>query len=201
VENQNWGMMSRNNRKIIRELEALKKQIERLKENYLLRLQTLPEGQSPVPAKQAESAEWQEKNEKLLQYAIRTGNDNALYKTVSHELKKIIRSGEETVPVSALKEVLQKMEKVMKNSDHSEIFLQKFQKLYPHFFDHLLAAHPDLSKTEQKFCAYLRIRLNSHQIAQAMDVSMEAVRKNRYRIRKKLQLQADDSLEDYIARF
>jgi len=50
------------------------------------------------------------------------------------------------------------------------------------------------------FFARLRIHMSSQQIASVMDISMEAIRKNRYRIWKTLRLETTDSLEENIER-
>jgi len=80
-------------------------------------------------------------------------------------------------------------------------FNEKFNQLHHGFFENLKNAHPDLSKTEIKFCAYLKLNLSSNQISQITNVTTEAIRKTRYRIRKKLNLEQEESLEEYISRF
>ncbi|RLD37398.1 MAG: hypothetical protein DRI89_15230, partial [Bacteroidetes bacterium] len=85
--------------------------------------------------------------------------------------------------------------------DNWETFKLLFTEVHKDFFDKLKEKHPSLTKTELKFSAYLRIHLDSSQISSALHVTNEAIRKNRYRIRKKLGLSPKESLEDYIARF
>ncbi|MCX6231596.1 MAG: hypothetical protein NTZ33_08630 [Bacteroidetes bacterium] len=80
-----------------------------------------------------------------------------------------------------------------------DLFNKNFSSLHHDFFEKLKQAHPELSKTELKFCAYLKLNLNSNQISSIMNVSIEAIRKSRYRIRKKLNLPESDSLEAYIS--
>ena len=198
--------MDRSKRKLIRQLEQLQAQIDQLKQNYLARIDTRqPEKQavekaelpSPVPA----DDKLQEKNQKLLELTIRTGKENDLYKAVSKKLKMLIKSGKISFALSDLQDIQQTMEQIRGKTDNWEIFRQKFSAVYKDFFDKLEAAHPGLTKTELKFCAYLRIHMSSQQIASAMDISMEAIRKNRYRIRKKLELKTKDSLEEHINRF
>ncbi len=85
--------------------------------------------------------------------------------------------------------------------DNWEIFKLRFTEVHKYFFNNLKAKHPALTKSELKFCAYLRINLSSSQISTALHVTNEAIRKTRYRIRKKLNLLRTDSLEDYISKF
>ena len=196
--------MERSRKRLIRKLEKLKAQIDALKNNYLMQTQVPPEQTIekpvfPTPVIPSETAS--ENNQKLLEFALRTGRENNLYKTVNRKLQSLIKSGKQTFTTDDLAEIQQTLEQAKGKTDNWEIFRQKFTKVYPSFFDNLQKTHPDLTKTEVKFCSYLRIHMTSHQIASVMDISMEAIRKNRYRIRKKLNLSAEDSLEAYIDRF
>jgi len=202
--------MDSSKRKLVRQLEQLQTQIDKLKQSYLSHVSSkqpvIPKTETanqsasaPVPVPTDEKL--QEKNQKLLKLAISTGKENELYKVVSNKLKTLIRSGKTSFTLSDLQEIQQIMDKLHKKTDNWEIFRQKFSTVYKDFFEKLEATHPGLSKTEVKFCTYLRTHMSSQQIASAMDISMEAIRKNRYRIRKKLGLKAEDSLEEYIDRF
>lgn len=198
--------MDRSKRKLIRQLKSLQAQIEELKQNYLARSssrhpeeQTVKKEDLPPPAPPDEKL--QEKNQKLLELTISTGKENDLYKAVSKKLIILLKSGKPSFSLNDLQDIQQTMEIVRGKTDNWEIFKQKFSTVHKDFFDKLKAAHPEITKTELKFCAYLRIHMTSKQIASAMDISMEAIRKNRYRIRKKLGLKTEESLEEYIDRF
>ncbi len=198
--------MDRSKRKLIRQLEQLQAKIDDLKLSYLARANTtLPEKQAvekaDLPSPAPYDTKLQEKNQKLLEWTIRTGKENDLYKAVSKKLKMLLKPGKSSFSPDDLQEIQQTMEQLRGKTDNWEIFKQKFSVVYKDFFDKLEAAHPGLTKTELKFCAYLRIHMSSQQIASVMDISMEAIRKNRYRIRKKLELETENSLEEYINRF
>ncbi len=97
--------------------------------------------------------------------------------------------------------VQKKLKTLSTEQDNWEVFKLRFTEVHKDFFTKLKASHPTLTKSELKFCAYLRIHLSSHQISSALNVTNEGVKKSRYRIRKKLKLATIDSLEDYIAQF
>jgi DNA-binding CsgD family transcriptional regulator len=48
--------------------------------------------------------------------------------------------------------------------------------------------NPSLTNSEVKYLAYLKIKLSGFQIATLLNVGKEAIKKKRYRIRKKLGL-------------
>ena len=89
----------------------------------------------------------------------------------------------------------------IQNQDSWELFKLRFIEVHPDFFVRLKKAHPELSSTELKYCAYFRINLPTSQIALSLNVSYEAIKKSKYRIRKKIGLQRNKSLEEYISNF
>lgn len=119
-------------------------------------------------------------------------------------LKKLTPDPEKTSKADA-SQVLKELEKTLRRKIHEtqneDLFNEKFSMIHQDFFPKLKSAHPLLTKSELRFCAYLRIHLSSNQIASLLNVTGEAVRKNRYRIRKKMELDPEASLEDYLMKF
>lgn len=81
-----------------------------------------------------------------------------------------------------------------------ELF-QQFSRLDKDFLSSLSRKHEDLSAGELKFCVLVKAGMSSKDIASLMNVSLAAVEKSRYRIRKKFGLAPEDSLEKYIIAF
>ncbi len=198
--------MNRNNRKLIRQLENLQTKIDRIKQTYLSQTRNVS-GAIPTPRPETKPAntpppaENEIKNRLLMETALKAGKESEIYKAVNEKINSLLQSGQENFSISHLKEIRQIMENIRQKTDNWEIFRQKFLSVYPEFFEKLKAAHPDLTKTETRFCAYLRTHMSSQQIAAAMDISMEAIRKYRYRIRKRLELETGQSLEETIDTF
>ena len=106
-----------------------------------------------------------------------------------------------SISLSELNGLVNAIKTQVKDSSDTDLFNQKFNQLHQDFFNNLQSAHPDLTKTELKFCAYLKLNLTSSQIASIQNITQEAIRKTRHRIRKKINLSTKDALEDYISRF
>ena len=58
--------------------------------------------------------------------------------------------------------------------------------------------HPGLSNSERMMCAYLKMNLSTKEIAPLLKISVRGVETMRYRLRKKLGLEREDSLTDYL---
>lgn len=82
--------------------------------------------------------------------------------------------------------------------EEGTFFHVHFEGIYPGFFSRLQKAHPDLSEHEMRFCAYLRMGMDNKMIARILFVQPDSIKKLRHRIRKKVSLPPDDSLENYL---
>jgi DNA-binding NarL/FixJ family response regulator len=66
------------------------------------------------------------------------------------------------------------------------------------FAERIKTLHPSLTKTDIEICSYLRLSLDRKEIAKLRFTSVEAVRKSRYRLRKKMNLAPEDDLDAYV---
>lgn len=75
---------------------------------------------------------------------------------------------------------------------------QQINNTQKEFFSSIQKTYPKLTKTDLKILAFLRIDLDTKEIAELQGVSVDAIRKSRHRIRKKLDLSPKESLENFI---
>ena len=79
-----------------------------------------------------------------------------------------------------------------------ESFIHQFENIHPHFFDRLKAQFPELTITDLKLCAYIRVGMNNKEIAQASNLAVSSVKKSINRLKKKLGLGAEQSIRDFM---
>lgn len=77
-------------------------------------------------------------------------------------------------------------------------FRTHFEQVHPGFFKRLKDLYPNLTEYELRLCAYIRTGMYGKQIAMMLSVQPESIKKSRTRLRKKLQLRPEDSLEDFL---
>jgi DNA-binding CsgD family transcriptional regulator len=58
---------------------------------------------------------------------------------------------------------------------------------------------PDITSAEQRMAALTRLRLTTRQIASMLGISVDSVHKSRQRLRQRLNLAADASLEEVLS--
>ena len=78
-------------------------------------------------------------------------------------------------------------------------FETQFVQVHPGFYKRLYEKFPQLTSHEQRICAFLRINLNTKEIAAITGRSAKSIEVTRSRIRKKLGLSRKDNLSSFLA--
>lgn len=78
-------------------------------------------------------------------------------------------------------------------------FETQFVQVHPDFYKRLYAKYPELTSYEQRICAFLRMNLNTKEIASITGRSAKSIEVTRSRIRQKLQLTRKDNLSSFLA--
>ena len=83
------------------------------------------------------------------------------------------------------------------SSDWDE-FQKHFNKSYPGFLEQLASLNRSLTIPDLRICAYLRSGQTTKEIAHMTGLSVRSIESRRYRLRKKLNLNRDTSLHQFI---
>ncbi len=79
-----------------------------------------------------------------------------------------------------------------------EDFRNLFEQVHKGFFGGLKKKYPDLTQAEIRFLALTKMKLTSKEMASMLGTSVNAIRMNRHRLRKKLDLDKDDMMEELV---
>jgi len=83
-------------------------------------------------------------------------------------------------------------------TDESKTFEIQMDELHQEFFKKLKEQFPSLSNNDLRWCAYLKIGLNSKEIAEILNILPSSSYISRSRLRKKLNLKAEEDLFDFL---
>ncbi len=90
--------------------------------------------------------------------------------------------------------------KILTDEDWSR-FKKYFDKVFPGMIQRLRDLRPDITSAEQRLFMLIRLNTESREIADMLGISPDSVRKTKYRLKKKLQLTEDNSLDEFIRNF
>jgi DNA-binding CsgD family transcriptional regulator len=111
-----------------------------------------------------------------------------------------------TIKVSNDEQLRKKVNNIDRNiemnmnfDDDWQKFKLHFAEVHPNFFEKLYQESNTLNNNDTRFCAYIRMGLTTKEIAQLMGISAGSVQKARYRLKKKLELEKEVNLIEYIS--
>ncbi len=98
------------------------------------------------------------------------------------------------------KHVKQIVRSINSNSSQNwEEFEARFIAVNQDFYQRLEVKFPKLTQGDKRLCALIKLDFSSKDMAKLMGISVESVHTNRYRLRKKLELERDTNLTEFIA--
>lgn len=136
------------------------------------------------------------KEKELASNTMLMSQKNSQLKELSAQIERMERKGD--IPQSNSDTLKNTIDRQLNADDDWRYFKLRFEKVHPDFFPALAQKHPGLSKTDQRLCAYIRVGMSAKEISQILSVKPETVNTSRYRIRKKMQLPADVTLESAL---
>lgn len=142
-------------------------------------------------------AEINHRKNELTSNALMLAKKNEKLIDVVRNLEKFLdKSGGSDLTL--IKSIINNLNFEINSDDYWENFTEKFAVTNGNFNERLLQMHPDLTKTELKMCYFLKMNLSSKDVASIMNISVEGVEKTRYRMRKKMNLNHEQSLDGYV---
>ncbi|SKC77451.1 tetratricopeptide repeat protein [Ohtaekwangia koreensis] len=82
--------------------------------------------------------------------------------------------------------------------DDWENFKKAFEEVYPRFFAKIRYHYPDITVSELRLSALIKLKLSLKESASMLGISPESIKKSRYRLKKKFDLPEKETLEDFI---
>jgi len=116
-----------------------------------------------------------------------------------NELMQELKDRIEEDKVSSKDPVLNKIiNKGMSQDKEWTDFNIYFESINQHFYTRLKQAYPDISPNDLKICALIKLRLSIKEMASILNISPDSVKTARYRLRKRLGMNTEDNLTDFI---
>lgn len=114
-------------------------------------------------------------------------------KEIKSELKHI-----ETNQNNTLKSIIQQIDFITENNDEWSNFKKHFNTVFTGFYDNLIEIHANLTEVELRHCMFIKLHMQTKEIAKILNVDPRSVQASRYRIKKKMNLDEETDLRNYI---
>lgn len=170
------------------------KQKEKLIEenNLLLEIKELENEQQLMKLRNEQlSQDVDMKSRELAVSTMSLNSKNELLAFIKEDLQK-------TGEGKNIKSVISTINKNITEEDSWNVFKEAFDNADKDFLKRIKQLHPLLTPNDLRLCAYLRLNLSSKEIAPLFNISVRSVEIKRYRLRKKMDLQHENGLVEYI---
>lgn len=138
-----------------------------------------------------------QKNRELLNHTLQVLQKNELLPVISKFLEQhSTLLGEQARKES--KELQKEIQNNLTSDQQWDTLKMHFEEVHPTLFAELQRLAPELTKNDLRYCAYMKMGLSNKDIAQLLHLDPESVRKQQYRIKQKLGLEKDISLNDFV---
>ena len=175
-----WAMVKR--QRALMQVELANKQLQ---ENKLVReLET-------------ERKELEVKRKGLTSYTLHVIQKNQLLEGLRDRLAFLVKEDKR----DQKKQLQQLIQQINQNFNHDQYwdeFRETFGQVHQQFFDGLKRHSEDLTGNDLRLLSLIKLNLGSADISTLLGISQDSLRVSRYRLKKKLNLGADESLTAFV---
>jgi DNA-binding CsgD family transcriptional regulator len=94
--------------------------------------------------------------------------------------------------------LVKQLEKLKTGNKHIELFMAKFNTIFPKFSTRLLSKYPKLTNSDIMFCCLLRMNLTPKEIASILNIEQQSFYKRKYRLAEKIELADIEKFNEFI---
>lgn len=135
------------------------------------------------------------KNDQLTGITMQLMKSNEFIQDVQN---KIVTSLDKSSSKQELKKIINTIDKELSNNDSWDQFAYHFDQVHGNYLKKLASNNIRLSPREIKLAAFLRMNMSSKEISKLLSITVRGVELSRYRLRKKLKLERDQNLVEYL---
>lgn len=147
-------------------------------------------------SRQKAEVELQRNRNHLRACAIDIEEKDHLIQAIVKSVDKLVENGK--IGDAEAREITFSVKQSLSNRLERETFRKLHEKLHPEFMRRLKADFPMLTESQLKHAAFITMGMTSKQIAAALNIEYESVKKSRTRLRQRMGLATTDSLEDHL---
>lgn len=139
------------------------------------------------------------KSEELSNITMNVIRKNEILLDIATKLTKVQEAmGPDAAEAKQIARIQRLIQDNMSHDDDWRSFTRNFDIVYENYTKRLIELHPDLNSSDLRICCYLKMGLSSKEIAPLFNISYRSVEMTRYRLRKKLGLERETNLVDYL---
>ena len=138
------------------------------------------------------------KQAQLSASVLQSAHKNQFLEDLKGEIRKI-ETDEHQPKSRELHRLTRSIENELTQKNYWDQFQLTFNQVHQDFVHKLHDRHPHISATDSRLCCFIRMGFSNTEIAAILNITVNGVEQSKYRLKKKLELDKDGSLNEYIA--
>jgi len=139
----------------------------------------------------------EQKNHELTSATLLIANKNEVFENLRKMAEQVRINGSKDES-EKIKEIIREINRQTDVENQWEQFRVHFESIHKSFFSNLRENNAGLTQTDLQLCAYIKLNMGTKEIARLMNITAESVNTHRYRLRKKITLKAEETLDEFI---
>ncbi len=139
-----------------------------------------------------------DKSKELANYTLLLSKRKEAFLELSNDLKQLKELVKSSESKNKIIQIFKKLNQNKIGDKYLEIFDVNFERVHTNFFMDLKHIDASFSQRELRLCALIKMNLTNKEISHILNISTRGVETARYRIRKKLNLPASESLTLFL---
>lgn len=180
-------------------LDKQKAELEQKQAEELERQRLLAESRIMALENEKLESELMHKAREISSSALELSGKNRLLVGLKAEIERI--RSESNVGKASFNRLLNLIDTNLKRRDDWKLFEANFNHMNSVFYKQLSAGYPNLTSKDLRFCAFLKMNLTTKELASLLNISARSVELRRYRLRKRLNLNHEDNLVEFLMGF
>ena len=135
------------------------------------------------------------KNDQLTSITMQLLKNKEFIQNVQEKISNTLHKGGAN---QELKHLIRSIDQELSNNDSWDQFAYHFDQVHGNYLEKLSINNIRLSPREIKLAAFLRMNMSSKEIAKLLNITTRGVELARYRLRKKLKLNREQNLVEYL---
>lgn len=177
-------------------LKKQQKEMENTQKEELEHQRLLSEQRIMILEKEKLETEVLHKSRDISSSALRLANKNQILDELKKEIVQLKKTPDNQK--SSLNRLIRLIDANLTNNDDWMLFETNFNHLNSKFYERLSKMHPLLTSKDLRFCGFLKMNLSTKELASLLSVSVRSLELKRHRLRKKLNLNHEENLIDFL---
>jgi tetratricopeptide (TPR) repeat protein len=142
--------------------------------------------------------ELNQKKRELLSHVMQISQQKDILLAIQKNLRNIAKSENPKTINKELQSINTDIKARLNQTDGWQHIKMHFENVHPNFFKQIKEDYPSLSANDLKLCAYTKLNLSGKETSQLLNINLASVQMARYRLKKKMNIDEELSLDDFI---